>query len=220
MAFHDVRIAEGIERKSKVIWSFRTAIIALNTGFERRNINWAQYRLRADIGYGARGAADLREIIDFYIAREGMAHGWRFKNWLDYQIGDYTDAANSYQAIGLGDDSTTQFQVYKRYTSGSTTYDKTIRKLVSGTVKVLLDGAVQGSGYTVDVNTGLITFSVAPASTGGTGAGGAVEVGVACEFDFPVRFDTDDLQAVADIIDGGVGGELPSIPIVETRDYQ
>jgi len=60
------------------------------------------------------------------------------------------------------------------------------------------------SGWTVDVATGLVGFSVAPAN------GAAVTAGFL--FDVPVRFDTDRLDVELTSFDGA---EAPSIPLVE-----
>ena len=61
-------------------------------------------------------------------------------------------------------------------------------------------------GYTVDLTTGIVTFTVAP------GAGVAVTSDY--DFDVPVRFDTDMLSVR---IDGPAQYMWDSIPIVETR---
>ena len=63
-----------------------------------------------------------------------------------------------------------------------------------------------GNDYTVDINTGVVTFNVAPA--------GAVDVQVATSYDNPVRFDIDLLDIDYEL---AVLGEIPSIPIVELK---
>jgi uncharacterized protein (TIGR02217 family) len=65
---------------------------------------------------------------------------------------------------------------------------------------------VQGSGFTVDLTTGIVTFSSAP--------GAGVVVSADCDFDVPARFDTDTLAVRTD----GPGIYVwDSIPIVELR---
>ena len=56
---------------------------------------------------------------------------------------------------------------------------------MSGTVKIYKDSVLQSSGVAVDHSTGIITFSAAPAT--------GVLITADCEFDVPVRFDTDRL---------------------------
>ncbi len=94
----------------------------------------------------------------------------------------------------------------KAYASGSQTWTRTITKPVAGTVVVALDGVTQGSGWSVDTTTGIVTFTSAPAS------GVAVTAGF--EFDVPVRFDTDQLDVNLDI---ETKGSIASIPLIEVR---
>ena len=67
-------------------------------------------------------------------------------------------------------------------------------------------GRVYGTDFSVDHETGLVTFVAAPVS------GAVVTAGF--EFDVPVRFDTDrlviDLEAFA-------AGRIPSVPVVEIK---
>ena len=87
------------------------------------------------------------------------------------------------QLLGTGDDAQTQFQLVKRYPSGSVIELRTITKPVAGTGKVYLNGALQLSGWFVDTRTELVTFGMQPAL--------GVEVTADFTFDVPVRFDTD-----------------------------
>jgi uncharacterized protein (TIGR02217 family) len=74
---------------------------------------------------------------------------------------------------------------------------------------------VEGAGvseFTVNNNTGVITLGSTLAAQSGT------EVEVICEFDVPVRFDTDELDITATVFtqDEAVIN-IPSIPIIEIR---
>jgi uncharacterized protein (TIGR02217 family) len=220
VAFHEVRLPEDVERGMVGGPMFKTTVLQLDSGVEQRNIDWSQPKGQWDVAYGLMSLKDndlgtyIELVRDFFYARRGRAFGFRFKDWGDYQIGDYTSPEATAQDIGLGDDVTVAFQVYKRYTSGGVDFDRTIKKLVNGTVKVLLDGAVQVSGYTVDNDTGIITFVTPPASTGGTGPDDEVVVSVALEFDVPVRFDDDHLRLN---VQQAHIGQIESIPITEVR---
>jgi uncharacterized protein (TIGR02217 family) len=77
---------------------------------------------------------------------------------------------------------------------------------VAGSVRVALGGVEQASGWSVDTNTGVVTFAAPP------GAGVAVTAGF--EFDVPVRFDSDTLDVTLDI---ERTGSITSIPLVELR---
>ena len=96
----------------------------------------------------------------------------------------------------------------KTYGSVYAPWTRDIAKPVSGTVLVSVDGTLQSAGmdYTLDETTGLVTFAAPPA------AGLAVTAGY--EFDVPVRLDTDLLEIN---LTAWGAGDIPSIPIVETR---
>lgn len=222
MTFHDVRLPTDIERGAIGGPMFKTTVLELNSGFEQRNIDWSQVRGEWDISYGIMSMDDnlqgafIHQVRDFFYARQGRAHTFRFKDFADFEIGDPNNPTTTNQLIGLGDDATVAFQVFKRYSSGGINLDRTRTKIVSGTVTVLLDGVVQADpgDYSIDLVTGLITFVVAPASTGGTGPLGEEVVALACEHDSQVRFDIDHLQITTQLFNVG---SIPQIPLRETR---
>jgi uncharacterized protein (TIGR02217 family) len=221
MSFHEVRLPVAIEQGARGGPRFKTTILTLASGHERRNIDWQRARGLWDISYGLLAIEDetqaeetIERLLEFFYARQGRAHGFRFKDWADFRIGNAANPAMASQEIGLGDDTTTTFQVFKRYANGGVFYDRVVQKLVDGTVSVLLDGVVQMSGATVDITTGVVTFDTPPASTGGTGSGGEQVVAVVCEFDVPVRFDIDHLDLSMRFANLA---SIQSIPLVELR---
>ena len=107
------------------------------------------------------------------------------------------------QVIGTGDAAEVDFQLVKIYTVGALSLTRNVTKPVTGTTIISLDDVPQGSGWTVDTTTGIVTFSVAP--------GGSVVVKAGFQFDVPVRFDNDVLQ-VAQI---SPGFEQATIGLVE-----
>ena len=212
MTFVNTRLSDDVERGAQGGPQFSTTIFVSSSGHEKRNINWADTRGAWDIGYGIQTKADFSNVIDFFYARQGRAIGFRFKDWTDFEI-----VLAGGQQIGLGDDSTVIFQALKTYSSGGVTFSRDLTKLVSGTVKVYLEAVLQTdpTDYTVDLNTGLITFVVAHASIGGSGPSSEEIVSLEVEFDVPVRFDTDQLDISAVTFDAA---SIPQIPIVEIRD--
>ena len=136
-------------------------------------------------------------MIAFFRARKGRAHGFRFKDWSDYQA--------SGELIGTGNGSATQFQLKKTYVS-DVSVSRDIKKIVAGSVKIYFGTVEQLSGWSVDLNMGVVTFATAP--TTGT------QIKADFEFDVPVRFDTDRLSARLD--DYGVNS-WSDIPLVEVR---
>lgn len=207
MAFHEVRFPDNISRGARSGPERRTQIVELASGDEERNASWANSRRRYDVAYGIRRADDLDAVVQFFEARNGRLHGFRFKDWGDYKSckPSQTPAATD-QLIGTGDGSQTAFQLVKRYTSGSQTWLRTITKPVAGSVTIALNGTPQASGWTIDSTTGIVTFGTAP------GNGVAIRAGF--EFDVPVRFDSDTLDVTLDI---ERLGSITSISLIEIR---
>lgn len=199
MAFDEVRLPTCIEAGAVGGPGFKTTVITLSSGFEKRNQDWSETRGQWDIAFGIKEKDDLDALIAFFYARRGRARGFRFKDFSDFEM--------EMQAIGVGDGSNDEFQIYKRYTSGGVDYDRVITKIVTGTLQVWVNGVLQpGSNYTIDYNTGLITFTSPPA--------GSAIVSAACEFDVPVRFDIDRLGVNMQHLQQG---SIPQINIVEIK---
>ena len=207
MAFHEVRFPDNINRGARGGPERRTQIVELASGDEERNASWANLRRRFDVAYGIRRADDLAIVVAFFEARNGRLHGFRFKDWADHKscMPSGTPSPTD-QVIGTGDGATTDFQIVKRYASGSQTWVRTITKPVDGTVHVALDGAEQLGGWSIDTTTGVVTFDTAPAED--------VAVTAGFEFDVPVRFDTDVLDVTLDL---ERLGSITSIPLLEIR---
>lgn len=205
MAYRDtLRLPEDVERGARGGPGFKTTVIPLSGGKEKRNIEWARSRGNWDVGYGVQGKAAFDIVLDFFHVMEGKAHSFPFKDWSDFEIG--VDATDTEQEVGLGDNIEKDFQIVRKYVAGSVTKDRIIEKPVSGTVRVFLATVEQFSGFTINLTTGIITFTVAP--------GVGVSVGVICEFDTPVRFDIDDLDLVVLLYDAG---SIPNIALIEVK---
>lgn len=221
-----IRLPEDVERGALGGARFNTTVLELDSGFEKRNQNWSQSRGEWDVGYGlvlkfqedpASMKLDLDDLINFFYTVRGKAFSWRFKDWSDYEVGFQNGSEVTAQFLAFGDGSTVAFQAFKRYAFGSgTAFDRTLTKTVAGTSQIFIEGAPQTEGvdYTIDDDTGIITFTVAPAATGGTGPGGAETVTYRIEFDVHARFDTDDLKISMETFNAGA---WPNIPIVELR---
>lgn len=207
MAFHEVRFPDNISRGARGGPERRTQIVELASGAEERNASWANSRRRYDVAYGIRRADDLAAVVAFFEARNGRLHGFRFKDWADFKSCLPSQSPGpTNQPIGTGNGSMIEFQLAKRYTSGTQSWTRAITKPVAGTVTIALNGTAQASGWSVSTTTGLITFTTAPA------AGVAITAGF--EFDVPVRFDTDVLDVTLDL---ERLGSITSIPLIELR---
>jgi uncharacterized protein (TIGR02217 family) len=211
MAFHNIRFPEHISYGSSGGPEFSTSVLSLASGFEKRNINWSKLRAKYEVAHAIKDAVQMREIRDFFVARMGRAHSFRYKDFADFEI------INT--LIGTGNGVNKVFQVVRSYTSGGYKYDRQITKLVTGTLTgVLVNGTLRnndisdqvigGSGYTVDYNAGTITFFTAPANTH------QVVVDF-IEFDVHVRFDTDWMQTSFEDWDLETWGSIPLVEIKE-----
>lgn len=207
MTFHDVRLPEDVEKGAQGGPEFKTTVIELSSGFEKRNIDWSRARGEWDISFGLDKKSNLEAVLAFFYARQGRAHSFRFKDWTDFEIG--LTAPDTVQAIGIGDGAEDRFQVVRRYVSGPTTFDRAVTRLVVSdpAPRVFLDAAEQFAGFTLDNGTGVLDFVVAPNVD--------VVVGIIAEFDLPVRFQADklDLRAVRDDT-----FSMPAIVIRELRE--
>lgn len=177
---------------------FLTDVASTISGREQRNSKWSQSRAKYNVASGIKTETQWQALIAFFRARLGKAIGFRFKDWSDYK------AVNV--AIGTGDDSTTDFQLVKIYTSGSVAVSRTITKPVTGSISIYVDAILQSSGVTVDTTTGIVSFTTPPAN-------GEV-ITADFEFDVPVRFDTDEMAVSMDSFDAG---NWSSIPLIEVR---
>ena len=210
-SFHDVRFPTGISRRASGGPERRTDVVALASGYEERNSRWAHSRRRFNAGYGIRTLDEIHEVIGFFEERRGRLHGFRWKDHADYKSGPPQSAVDpADQEIGTGDGTTASFQLIKSYGDGGNAYVRPITKPVAGTVRVAVDGAEKADGvdFTVDLQTGIVTFLA------GAIPGAAQAVTAGFEFDVPVRFDSDLLTIN---LDAFAAGQIPDIALVEVR---
>ena len=210
-AFHEILFPLDIALNSSGGPERRTEIVALGSGREERNARWAHSRRRYDAGYGIKSFDALSEVVAFFEERRGMLHGFRWRDRLDHSSAAPGIAVTPFdQAIGIGDGDRTVFPLIKTYGGAFAPYARSIAKPVSGSVRVAVNGEEieEGTAFTCDGTTGLVTFL----DGHGPAEGDAVSAGFL--FDVPVRFDTDflevDLSAFA-------AGAIPKIPLVEIR---
>jgi uncharacterized protein (TIGR02217 family) len=210
-AFHDVRFPLDIALGARGGPERRTEIITTASGREERNARWAHSRRKYDAGYGVRSISRLAEVVAFFEERRGRLCGFRFRDRLDWS----SAPANAIpmpldQPIGTGDGTTASFQLVKRYGEQIAPYARPITRPVAGSVRVAVAGVERAAGadFTVDPETGNVTFTTGQAPSNGD----AVTAGFL--FDVPVRFDTDYLEFDLSAFEAGV---IPSIPLIEIR---
>lgn len=222
MGFHEVSFPTDISYGSIGGPGFMTNIIELDSGKEQRVARWNQARHRYNVAYGVKSYDQLYALIDFYIARRGVANGFRFKDFTDCtsapadgfatELGG-TEVTATDQLLGIGDATTNIFQLRKLYgaaVAGPYTRWRLIEKPVTGTVKVAVDGndlGAVGTGWTVDVINGEIFIDNAPQN------GHDIEAGF--EFEVPVRFGTEVDEMLSLDIESFGQGSSQDIPLVE-----
>jgi uncharacterized protein (TIGR02217 family) len=179
---------------------FKTFVFEGHTGVEARSIEWSIARARYNVSYGIRDKTDMDEVRAFFYAVRGRAVGFRYKDWGDYSLVD--------EEIGVGDGVKTTFNLIKTYEVGALSYVRRIFKPVPNTDVVRVNGVLRTplTHYVLDTTTGVITFQ--PGSI--PDVGHVIEVD--CDFDVPVRFDTDNMDASHE---GFITESWASIPLVE-----
>ncbi len=166
MAFDEVRLPDDIERGALGGPRFKTSVIALKSGFEKRNANWEQTRADWDIGYGLRRKSQFKATLKFFYSRFGRERGFRFKDWLDFEL--------DRQSIGLTDGSTATFQIFRKYADADTgvttlsvddtnTFSRASGSFVDDGFQVGM--SVVGSGFTNGANNATFVLAAVSALT-------------------------------------------------------
>ncbi len=220
MSFHEIQFPTGVSWESQGGAGYAVHVSESDSGQEERVLVRQQGRMRFNAKEQVKKYNDLVDITTFHRARKGKTHGFRFKDWTDYSStargrnwGNSDDAGAAVtfldQNIGTGDGTTQVFQLVKRYTDAAGTDVRTIKKPVTGTVRVAVNGS-EVFAWVCDYTTGRITFSVAPAADAVITAG--------FEFDVPVRFGEGVEDALSVTARDFGRGDMPDIPLIELLD--
>jgi uncharacterized protein (TIGR02217 family) len=202
----DVLFPIEIGAQASVAPTFSTNIVSSASGFESRNVNWSQGRLRFDAGPGVRGDAELETLLSFFRARRGAAVAFRFRDPYDFSSSGMTGVPSAMdQGIGTGDGTLDSFALVKTYGSGE---QRRITRPVPGSVRIAVNATELATGWTLG-DKGSVQFTEAPA------AGVSVTAGFL--FDTPVRFAEDRLEINRATF---LAGEAPSVPLVEIREVE
>jgi uncharacterized protein (TIGR02217 family) len=207
MVFHPVRFPLDIALGARGGPQWLTDAVTLVSGTEQRNQRWAGSRRRYNAGYGVKSLADLDTILAFFEERRGRLHSFLFRDpfdWTSTAPGVAITAAD--QTLGTGDGATTDFALNKTYGGVFDPFLRPITKPVSGTVRVAVSGGelAEGTGFSIDYATGIVSFASPPAVAAPLTAG--------FEFDVETRFDTDRLDLE---IAGFDAANAPDIPLIE-----
>lgn len=183
MGFHNVVFPVDIAYGAECSPSFFTEVVRNEeSGKSIRTARRSTPRWRFNAATGVTTRDQFSALLAFIIARQGALFAFPFYNHVDHSSasdGHATPAIDD-QLIGVGDGSTTQFQLKKTYTDagGSVAWNVTLP--ITGSVRVAIDGVEQLSGWSVNTQTGVVTFTTPP--------GSGLDVTAGFQFYVPVRF--------------------------------
>lgn len=188
-------LAYGLTKRSRS----RVIITGTVSGFERRNSLWSQPLRAWD---GSTGISRIKKLRGEAAARDALADLKAFHYVMDgpttaflmMDPDDYTSAPDGLSEplpddalLGIGDGTTTTFQLRRPTTYEGNTRLRPIRFPRVGSVRVMVGGVERTSGFTVNAETGALTFASAPAS--------GAEVRAGFEFLVPARFREEHLSS-------------------------
>jgi uncharacterized protein (TIGR02217 family) len=202
--------------RSEPEWS--TELATTVAGFDAANQNWSNAKHSFDVSLAVRTADDYVAVRAHFHMTRGRAKGFLFKDPLDFEVAVAEGVCEEVE------ESSTGFQMFKRYGSGDDLYDRKITRPVSGTVQIF-----RTRGMTTSNVTGSATIDYGGDST--EEPGGTFEVSGdlpgdvytwSGEFRVPCRYGVDRLPTAIvnkqPSADGQLFVQCDSIPVVEIRD--
>lgn len=205
-SFADVDFPISLSQNAVITAEFSTNIVTSDSGHEFRNSNWADARMRYDVGPAIRSDDDAALLIDFFRARRGSAIGFRFRDIYDYSSSANENIDALDQNIGIGDGFKTRFNLIKNY--GFNDSDEPQLRIISRPVRNSVMVAVDGTqSHDWALSNGKVVFDTAPP------IGAIISAGYL--FDVPVRFAQDSLD-LAGVTYGAF--DSASIPLIEIKE--
>jgi uncharacterized protein (TIGR02217 family) len=167
-------------------WS--TQINGVRSGDEQANQLWEHPLHTFMLPSVVRRWEHVLAVQAHWYAMRGPAHSWPFRDPLDFasvplpepNVAPATSGLDC--LIGVGDGETTEFQLVKRYSVGSQTYDRKIYLPIVSTVAVTVGGV--SVPFSVSRATGVVTLDSAPLAES--------EVRAGFLYDVQVRFESDE----------------------------
>lgn len=222
MAFHEIVFPLSVDRcLSSHEWL--TTIIELGDQSEQRIPQGADGRRKFNASLGVRSLVDLKALLKFHALRHGETYGFKVRDLVDYTVARGTEGTLQHTYNGV----TASFQLQKVYTDAAATWIREIYKPEQGNVKVYRNGTLrtEGTHYTINYATGVITFTAGNIPT----AGQVIEW--EGRFYVPVRFTVKEIPAaefVATMDEASDGSgwvvkagtsDLPEVGMIEVKDY-
>lgn len=137
MIFLDERLDAAIEAGAKRRPRYSTDQVMADGGWLIRNERWAYPLFSFEFNFMPgefEGDETLLAIEDHFHVVGGSAGAFPFRDWKDFRGVD--------QVLGIGDGSTTIFQLYRNYTRGALTRRRLITRPVADTIVVRVSGIV------------------------------------------------------------------------------
>lgn len=239
MSFHSILFPPHLSHGTAGGAGFNTSIQQSDSGYERRSADWDMnlHRLQYDVAKSIQTPEDVAEVLDFYLCMRGAAHGFRFKDPIDWSSAENgtsypTTVEDAHVAYGWTPGTTSKvFYLQKTYKNGlgvnAEGYNRKITRPIppdddDHRMLVFINGQLvwrsigsgpetiaQGVTVAVDYSLGRLIFNNAPAG----------EVRVAFTYHVPVRFGQEaDDQLDIQWEEPGVFS-INTLPIVEiTKD--
>jgi len=112
---------------------------------------------------------DARELMEFVIARAGMAHSFLIQDEKDFSTAADDTGASAFGdvVIGVGDGANTEFELQKLYGASGFEQTRILRKPQRDSVLIGVDGAqkIPEQEFTIDHDLGRASFDIPPADT-------------------------------------------------------
>ena len=134
--------------------SFLTRMSIALSGHEQRNPKWGIARMRYNVSKDVNTESEIEQLVAFFRVMQGRAHGFRFKDWMDYKT---TETTGWFNAAGVGNYGLRTAQLYKHYQVGSLEALREITKPVSN-ITITYSGAALTTAVT-SYHNGIVTFS-------------------------------------------------------------
>jgi len=199
---------------------FSTQINEGFSGYEQRNQNWSLPRGKWKTALDHKPLSYFQQVYDFWLNVKGRADAFRFLDPKDCQAVDqvcalvndspFTGCVYQLQQTYVAGPRSITKPVYKPITSAVLRFDGTY---CSQVVRIYV-GGVLAVGWALDQTTGLVTLAEDPGSSPVTWSG---------QYHLPVRFDTDECNAVieeSDVADGYALITWPGVELYEVRLLQ
>lgn len=207
---------------------FSTQLTQVDSGDEEANQRWTHALRSVSIPSGVRDHDSFEALKDHWLVMAGPARTFPFRDPTDFASAPLATVnttpviAFDDCSIGVGDGVTKDFQLTKRYTRGSTTYDRVINfPIVSSVLIGMAEPASPAHiaspslfspalTWTVTRYGGVVSFNIAPEE--------GVLISAGFLFDIQVRFEADDtFRGIMRTF--GVSG-FADIPLQEVRYCQ